>query len=334
MEDRPPLGIVDENDLVAHQLGGSPQILTLGQLLKERRKKCFDLFRVPEEKPAATLVFGGDIMLGRTCGAKIENGIDPFAGIARLLREASFATGNLECTISNLGGSAQRYAFRAPARSAKLIRCAGFRAMGMANNHALDFGAAALEDCAARLAREQVEPIGIGTTGGNAYTPRFFSVLDGKKIALLATSDVGTVANSQIARASDRVDLETAIASARSGANFVVCLVHWGIENNGKITDEQRELARWLVDHGVDLVVGSHPHCVQALDFYHGRPIAYSLGNLVFDGAATVRSWNRGTLLQVGLDENAQASSARLIPIVLEDGFPRLDTPGKTFSSR
>jgi poly-gamma-glutamate synthesis protein (capsule biosynthesis protein) len=106
-------------------------------------------------------------------------------------------------------------------------------------------------------------------------------------------------------------------------------LVHWGIENSEKTTDGQREFARWLVDHGVDLVVGSHPHCVQQLDFYHGCPIAYSLGNLVFDGAPTVQSWNRGALLQVGLSENGQASSARLIPVVLEDGLPRVDVATK-----
>ncbi|HEU5247632.1 MAG TPA: CapA family protein [Candidatus Udaeobacter sp.] len=157
-----------------------------------------------------------------------------------------------------------------------------------------------------------------------------------EKIAVLAISDVRPAAGPQIAAASDRSRLNAAIANARSHANFVVCLVHWGVENSEKITDEQRELARWLVDRGVDLVVGSHPHCVQALDFYHGCPIAYSLGNLVFDGAPTVESWNRGALLEIGLNENAQASSACLIPIVLEDGSPRVDTPpkGKTFSSR
>jgi poly-gamma-glutamate synthesis protein (capsule biosynthesis protein) len=161
-------------------------------------------------------------------------------------------------------------------------------------------------------------------------------VPDGKKLALLAINDVGPAAGPQIAVASNRPGLTAAIADARSHANFVVCLVHWGVENSENITDEQRELARWLIDHGVDLVVGSHPHCVQSLDFYHGCPIAYSLGNLVFDGAPTVKSWNRGALLQIGLDENAQASSARLIPIVLEGGFPRVDTPlaEKTFSSR
>ena len=197
--------------------------------------------------------------------------------------------------------------------------------MGLANNHALDFGTAALRDCAASLSREKIEPVGLGTPTGNAYAPSFFSVRDGKKIALLAISDVGPAAGSEIAAASDRVRLSDAIASARSRASLVVCMVHWGIENTANITDKQRELARWLVDHGIDLVVGSHPHCVQPLDFYHGCPIAYSLGNLVFDGAPSIASWNHGALLEIGLNENMKVSSASLIPVILEAGLPRMD---------
>ena len=197
--------------------------------------------------------------------------------------------------------------------------------MGLANNHALDFGTAALRDCAASLSREKIEPVGLGTPTGNACAPSFFSVRDGKKIALLAISDVRPAAGSETAAASDRVGLSDAIASARSHASLVVCMVHWGIENTANITDEQRELARWLVDHGVDLVVGSHPHCVQPLDFYHGCPIAYSLGNLVFDGAPSIASWNHGALLEIGLNENGKVASASLIPVILEAGLPRMD---------
>jgi poly-gamma-glutamate capsule biosynthesis protein CapA/YwtB (metallophosphatase superfamily) len=336
IEDRNPTGILDENDIVAHQLPGAPELVTLGQLLGERRKNRFDLLRAPAAKSIARLIFGGDVMLGRSCAARIQNGTDPFEGISSLVSNASFAVANLECTISNLGDSTQRYPFRAPERSAQLLRRAGFRAMGLANNHALDFGATALADSAARLFQEQVLPIGVEKPGSNAHAASFFSVLNGKKIALLAISDVGPGADPQIAIASNRFSLKAAIAGARSRASLVVCLVHWGVENSEKITDEQRELARWLIDRGVDLVVGSHPHCVQGLDFYHGCPIAYSLGNLVFDGAPTVKSWNRGALLQIGLDENAKASSACLIPIVLEDGFPRVEAElkGKSFSSR
>src|SRR4029079_3829825 len=335
IEDRNPVGILDEYDLVAHQLPVAPELVTLGQLLRERRKDCFDLYRVPSAQSAASLIFGGDVMLGRSCAAKIQNGTDPFEGIASVIGQASFAAANLECTISNLGEATNRYAFRAPARSAQLLRRAGFDAMGLANNHTLDFGPVALHDSAAHLLREKIEPIGVETPTRKACDASIFSLSDGKKIALLAISDVDTKPSSQIATAYIRAKLGTGIKNARSNANLVVCLVHWGIETSDRITDEQRDLARWLIDRGVDLVVGSHPHCVQSIDFYHGRPIAYSLGNLVFDGAPTIASWNRGALLKVGLNEDAKISSASLIAVILQDGLPQMDvTESDRFGSR
>ncbi|HXI74932.1 MAG TPA: CapA family protein, partial [Pyrinomonadaceae bacterium] len=179
------------------------------------------------------------------------------------------------------------------------------------------------------------EPVGVEGPAKKAFDPSFFPLSDGKQIALLAINDVNSKPSSQIASASVRTKLGAGIKNARAHANLVVCLVHWGIENSEKITDEQRELGRWLIDRGVDLVIGSHPHCVQPLDFYHGRPIAYSLGNLVFDGAPTIASWNRGALLEVGLNEAAKISSVSLIPVVLEDGLPRGEmTEGNRFGSR
>jgi hypothetical protein len=322
IEDRKPVGVLDENDLLVHQLPVAPETVTLGQLLRERKKDRFDLYRVAPAKPVANLIFGGDVMLGRSYAAKMQNGVDPFANISSLVSQASFAAANLECTISNLGESSNRYAFRAPTQSAKLLRRAGFRAMGLANNHALDFGSLALRDSATRLLREGIQPVGIQTPARNAYDATFFELSDRKKIALLAISDIGH--GSEIATASRRAELKSAIGNARSHSDLTVCFVHWGIENSKRVTDKQRELARWLIDRGVDLVVGSHPHCVQPLDFYHGRPIAYSLGNLVFDGAPTIAAWNRGALLEVGLNEDAEISSVSLIPVVLEDGLPKL----------
>ncbi|MGC1320545.1 MAG: CapA family protein, partial [Candidatus Udaeobacter sp.] len=181
IKDRNPIGILDDNDLVAHQLPAAPELVTLGQLLRERRKNRFDLYRVPPAKSAARLIFGGDVMLGRSCAAKIQNGTDPFEGIASLIRQASFAAANLECTISNLGMATNRYAFRAPAQSAELLRRAGFDAMGLANNHALDFGPVALHDSAAHLLREEIEPVGVETPSKKACDPSFFSLSDGKK---------------------------------------------------------------------------------------------------------------------------------------------------------
>jgi len=320
MEDRAPFGVLDGNDIVAHQLKGVPETLTLAELLRERKTENFDLVRVPNQKTEEKIIFGGDVMLGRSAAARIEQGIDPFAGLADLLTHSSFAAANLECTISTLGRPRPqgRYSFRAPSLSANLLRANNFRAVGLANNHALDFGAAALRDCAERLRQQKIEPVG----DDDVYAPHIFSLSSKRKLALLAITDVGR--GDQAASDLDRTKLSASLIRAHTEADFVACLVHWGNENVERVTDRQRELARWLVDNEVDLVVGSHPHCLQPLDFYHGRPIAYSLGNLVFDGAPTVASWNRGALLEVSLSDQAKVSSIRTIPIELEDGFPKI----------
>ena len=370
MEDRTPLGVLDGNDVVAHQLKGIPENLTLGALLRDRHATTFDLFRVPGVEPAATLVFGGDVMLGRTCAAKISRGIDPFAGIRNLLAHRAFVAANLECTIADDQPTPgpRHYSFLAPLKSASLLRAAGFDAVSLANNHTLDYGAAALRECVQILSRENVRPVGVGKMWEgpqcpdlqNAFTPEIFSLSAGQKLAVLAISDVplkrehgvpggrrvdGTAAreaesdgdiashsleptsdSTLIALAANRARLAAAIEQARVRATIVACMVHWGEENTRIITARQRELARWLIDHGVDLVIGSHPHCVQPLDFYHGRTIAYSLGNLVFDGAQTLTSWNHGALLEIGLSDEARMTSTGLVPIVLKEGLPEVAT--------
>ena len=85
--------------------------------------------------------------------------------------------------------------------------------------------------------------------------------------------------------------------------------MHWGDENTPRVTERQRELARWLIDQDVDAVVGCHSHCLQPLDSYHGRPVIYSLGNLVFDGAPGLESWNRGALLEVDMGRGRRRGS-------------------------
>jgi poly-gamma-glutamate synthesis protein (capsule biosynthesis protein) len=67
-------------------------------------------------------------------------------------------------------------------------------------------------------------------------------------------------------------------------------LVHWGREYTDIVEAEQRRWARWLVNGGADAVVGAHPHVVQPLDFWRGRPVAYSLGNAVFPTSLDARA--------------------------------------------
>jgi hypothetical protein len=313
MEDRPPLGILDRNDMVAHQLEGAPKTLSLGRLLASRKTERFDVLRVPNELSAADLVVGGDVMLGRTIGAEIERGSDPFAGIRRQLERASNRLVNLECVLSDKGAAiaGKRYCFRAPLEAMQVLTAARINAVSLANNHARDFGPDALRDAIVRLEANNISVLGADEN------PLIFRTRVGANAAVIAVDDTG---------ANDRDRLAALIAEARRQASFVLVFAHWGEENSASVTERQRELARWLIDHGADAIAGSHPHCIQPFDSYHGRPIFYSLGNLVFDGAPNLPSWNRSNLLELDLSPTRPAF--RLVPVQLDArGFPQPVTP-------
>jgi hypothetical protein len=334
VEDRPPIGTLDASDLVAHQLEGAPEMLSLGELLAKRNNPRFDLLRVPQHQHQADLVVGGDVMLGRTVGERILAGADPFAGIRGYLDGAPWKFVNLECVISNKGTATagKRYCFRAPAQATSVLVLAGINAVGLANNHAADFGSDALIDSIARLTTNHIAAAGAAESEDRAYAPQFFTTRDGRRVALIALTDVENDFNANgatVATASNRERVGRAIAEARASAEFVLCLMHWGDENTSSVSERQRLLARWLIDQGVDAVAGSHPHSIQPLDFYHGRPVVYSLGNLVFDGAPNLPDWNSGQLLEIGIGRNRSGDpstkSIRLIPVRLDArGFPQI----------
>ena len=328
MEDRPPTGLLDANDLVAHQLEGLPELIALGDLIESRGYRRFDLLRPPRSESQADLMIGGDVMLGRTVGEHIRAGVDPFAGLQKYLESGRLKVVNLECVVSDQGTPAARkqYSFRAPPEAIPVLASARISAVGLANNHAIDFGPDALLNSVRLLRGNGISVVGAAEKTGRRYEPEFFTTSDGVRIALMAVTDLEVDGSLPIATTVNLDQIANGIAAARSKAEFVLCLVHWGDENTDKIMEKQRSLARWLIDHGVDAIAGSHPHVVQAFDSYHGYPIAYSLGNLVFDGAPSLAEWNRGQILEVYLGRDALTNrSFRLVSIRLDaKGFPRL----------
>jgi hypothetical protein len=330
MEDRPPRGILDDGDLVAHHLEGKPETLSLGRLLAKRPRQTFDLLRVSNASGSADLLIGGDVMLGRNVGIEIENGTDPFAGMHPVLERTDATLVNLECVLSDQGTASpqKRYALRAPLSALEILTSARIGTVSLANNHAEDFGRGALLDSIARLNARNVNVVGAGETPEQAYAAHLINTRSGAKIAVIALDDVVEDPNG-IATANDKARIATAIAEAKASAPFVVAFVHWGDENTSRVTERQRELARWLIDNGVDAVAGAHPHCIQPADSYHGRPIFYSLGNLVFDGAPGLPSWNHGQLLELHLADNGKAPALfRLLPVELDArGFPQMVEP-------
>jgi poly-gamma-glutamate synthesis protein (capsule biosynthesis protein) len=107
------------------------------------------------------------------------------------------------------------------------------------------------------------------------------------KIGFLAATDVGpnwlaAKADSPgILLASDP-NLSTIIANAKKQVDVLVMSFHWGTEYS-PANAHQESLAHQAVDAGADIIVGSHPHVMERIETYKGKPIFYSLGDFIFD---------------------------------------------------
>ena len=81
----------------------------------------------------------------------------------------------------------------------------------------------------------------------------------------------------------DPAQFKEVIAQAKQQADLVVCCVHWGIEYSYELEQVQKDTARAYINAGADVIVGTHSHCLQGIEYYKGAPIFYNLGNFWFN---------------------------------------------------
>ncbi|UCC63624.1 MAG: CapA family protein [Anaerolineae bacterium] len=235
----------------------------------------------------------GDVMLGRG----VTDEPQPFAAVTPWLRAADLALGNLECVITARSsahdeaqvGTAQPgpYRLRAPPSAVAALRDAGFDLIGLANNHALDLGPAALAETVSRLQATGIATVGVGPDVKAATQPLIREV-GGLRLAFLAFNAVPDPEDRSQDDGWTRADWDreratATIAAARSQADAAVVSVHWGYEYEWRPDPAQRDAARAMLDASADLIVGHHPHVVQGTQASAAHFVAYSLGNLVFD---------------------------------------------------
>jgi poly-gamma-glutamate capsule biosynthesis protein CapA/YwtB (metallophosphatase superfamily) len=277
-------------------------------------------------KHSLTITWVGDTTLGSRLGLPAANGLHEFDAVKRLLRRSDIAVGNNEGTFSRgAGGKCGRvrskvcFAFQAPPANARALASAGFTLMNLANNHAQDFGAVGEEETVTAL-----KTAGIAVTG----RPSEITVVrrHGTRVAF-----VGCAAYPWAGPFRDLAAARALVAQARARADIVVVVMHAGAEGSnqahtpvgeehylGENRGDTRAFAHAVIDAGANLVVGSGPHVIRGLERYHGRLIAYSLGN--FEG---VENFSRrgvmdlSALLTVRLAPDGQLVAGRWQPLAL-----------------
>lgn len=260
--------------------------------------------QVPAEE--ITLVATGDIRLDGPQGVLLKL-MGP-AALTRRVRpwlSGDIVFGNLETAVTGRGEKAEkRWNIRCPAKNLDALSEAGYTVLNLANNHVMDYGRTGLEDTLDALNERGFLHMGAGKDLGAARRPVFVEA-GGLKVGFLGLTS--TVPDEMWAKArkagtaySDFDRFPRWIREARKGCDVLVVSFHGGVEKADFPHEIQRAFGRAAVDAGADLVLGHHPHVLQPVELYKGKPILHSLGNFIFVSPTPSTRWSAIARIRLG----------------------------------
>lgn len=268
-----------------------------------------------KETEQIVLSFAGDCTLGsmkeyERCRSSFitqmaERGLAyPFSGVLSVFEEDDLTLVNLEGTFTEaIAAQDKAFLFRAPPSYAEILPLGSVEAVNIANNHIRDYYEQGREDTMAALSAHGVLYSGEGV----------LAVVDVGGIR------VGMTGHSYPHRRTLEKLAEDIAALTEQGCDIIIFSMHAGTEEQYKMGGEQKDIARGAIDLGADIVVGHHPHVLQGMEIYRGKPIFYSLGNFAFGGNGNPKDWDT-MIAQVEItkdEDGIRVSAMRVIPCLV-----------------
>ena len=247
-----------------------------------------------------------------------------FEFVAKEIKEADISICQLECTMSEKGvlrTDVRNPAHRVHPKNIRALTSAGFNVVTYAGNNNLDYGTEAFLETIDLLSKHDISVVGAGRNLSEARKP-VIKERSGTKIAFVSFCSIlrdGYEASEQRPGLSplkvktyyepleniyeqpgtpaktitipDYYDFEESkkiIKEAKAMSDITVACFHWGVHFTYDLAMYQSEVAYAAIDSGADLVLGTHPHCLQAIDVYKGKVICYSLGNFAFQASQKI----------------------------------------------
>ena len=193
-----------------------------------------------------------------------------FKGVSSLLQNDDITFANFESTFTNATEKEPKaFNFKAPEEYVEILKTGSIEVVSVANNHTYDFKEQGFNDTI-----ETLENNSVSYCGADLYS--IYEVI-GIKVGFF-----GYYANynpdiyEEVRIGLDKLKEEQ--------VDLIIVSYHWGIEKTYEQNTAQKELGRWTIDNGADLVIGHGPHVIQGIEKYNDKYIIYSLANFVFGG--------------------------------------------------
>lgn len=278
------------------------------------------------------IVVTGDVMLGRGVGSVIKSNSNIFGDLKPIFKQSDLVVVNLESPFTY---SSKNFKKAVPLKAnpayARILKVNNVNAVALANNHIMDYGPQGLTDTLKTLDKYNITHIGAGENLQDALQPAYFTI-NGKTVAIINFMDLTTFqefSKSELPPATDNSPgfapanwklVKNSINTAKNHADIVIVFFHYGNEYSFTPTKYQTELSRECIDEGADIVVGSHPHVPQSIEYYKGKLIFYSLGNCVFDQKNPITKDSMVVQMQI-VNGNTDVT---VIPIHISNSSPKI----------
>lgn len=206
-----------------------------------------------------------------------------FEGVSDILTQDDLTLVNLECVLSDETERVEKtWNIKGKPQYTDILLAGSVEFCALGNNHSRDYGNQSLADTKQALEEADIM-YGIRDTIAR-YTGD-----DGLTVGIISVKLLSSHSKYE-------KYVENGIKTLQEeGTDLIIACVHWGVEKSYEPTDFQQSFGHQMIDWGADLVLGSHPHVLQGIEFYNGKLICYSLGNFVF--GANVNPEDKDTMI-------------------------------------
>ncbi len=280
-----------------HELTGNSYIVLID--LYNKKYDSMSNIKIIDKKGDTSISFVGDISLAdnwyimpkydergkKVYGILSEDTVD-------IMTKTDIMVANSEFTISDRGEKmpGKYYTFRGSPKRIPIYNEMGVDLVTLANNHVYDFGEIAFNDMIDSLNQYKMPYIGAGKNINEAKRPYYF-IINGYKVSFvnatraekLILTPEATDTSGGVFRCYDPTEFSNVIKEERKVSDYVIALIHWGREDSHELEDVQVSTSKIYIDSGADIIVGSHAHVLQGIEFYKDKPIIYNLGDFIFN---------------------------------------------------
>jgi poly-gamma-glutamate synthesis protein (capsule biosynthesis protein) len=281
--------------------------------------------QVEEIPEVVSLILGGDVMLGRNVRERallLKDYAYTTEKIKEFTKTSDIFFVNLENpVIKNCPNHNSGFKFCSPSEMLLGLNEAGVNVVSLANNHSMNYGSDGVGETKKFLESSAISAVG----------------LDNLAVKEISGIKFGFLGFDFTVKSPTKEDYQLVSGSDKK-VDFLLVGIHWGDEYKDKANSNQRKWARSMVLNGADIIAGHHPHWVEDFeclggdgeavnlklcDGVVGKPVYYSLGNLIFDQMWSEET-KKGLLVKLEINKNGISKEDRINIYIEKSGQPEV----------